>query len=223
GSWVCSRKPQNQQKQTTIKAIAYNLEIIGRTIKVWIFINPNTFLQSQGGDRLIIAVSALLHDIHRIIQKETGKYCTPKDSLPKVKQILDKTELTQTQKEKILHCIEFHEEYNFSKNVKIVTDIETLVLQDADNIDAIGAIGIGRCLYYCASYNIPMWIPEIPLETENYDSTKHDPTVIHHFYHKLLNIKDGMNTKTGKEIASKRHEFMELFLKEFFDEWNGKK
>ncbi|MDO8537405.1 MAG: hypothetical protein Q7S21_00810, partial [archaeon] len=47
GSWVCSRKPQNQQKQTTIKAIAYNLEIIGRTIKVWIFINPNTFLQSR--------------------------------------------------------------------------------------------------------------------------------------------------------------------------------
>lgn len=182
-----------------------------------------TIQKKEGGDKTIIAASALLHDIHRIIQKETGKYCKPKDSLPQVKQILDKTNLTNIQKEKILHCIEFHEEYNFGKEKVIVTDIETLILQDADNIDAIGAVGVIRCAYYCASHNIPIWDPKIQIETENFDSTKHDPTMIHHFYHKLLNLKDNMNTQTGKEIAQKRHEFMELFLKEFLEEWEGKK
>ena len=106
--------------------------------------NALTLQEKEGGDKLVIAISAFLHDIHRIIQKETGKFCSPKDSLPKVKEILDKTNLTEEQKEKVLHCIEFHEEYKFSESGKTVNDIETLILQDADNLDAIGAIGIGR-------------------------------------------------------------------------------
>lgn len=80
--------------------------------------NALAIQKKEGGDRLIIAVSAFLHDIHRIIEKETGKFCSPKDSLPKIKLILDKTGLTDTQKIKILHCIEFHEEYDFSKKRK---------------------------------------------------------------------------------------------------------
>ncbi len=182
-----------------------------------------TIQEKEGGDRLIIAISAFLHDIHRIIQKETGKFCSPKDSLPKIKEILDKTNLKEKQKEKILHCIEYHEEYGFSKEGKTATDIETLILQDADNLDAIGAIGIARTFSFGGAYKIPMWIPEKPFDRESFDESENDPSTIHHFYSKLLKLKKNMNTKTAKRMAEERHKFMELFLKEFFGEWKGKK
>lgn len=181
-----------------------------------------TLQKKEGGDRLVIAVVAFLHDLHRVIQKETGKFCSPKDSLPRTKDILDKVQLTAEQKAKILHCIEYHEEYNFSKNGKTANDLETLIVQDADNLDAIGAVGIGRTFAYSGAYNIPMWNPKKPFDREFYDEDEHDPSTLHHFYSKLLKLKDNMNTATAKRMASKRHKFMELFLKEFFNEWAGK-
>jgi uncharacterized protein len=121
--------------------------------------------RKEGGDQLVIAISAFLHDLHRIIQKETGKYCSAKKSLPRVKELLDKVELSNEQKKKILHCIEFHEEYNFSKQGKGATNnLETLIVQDADNLDSIGAIGIARAFSFGGAYKLPMWIPELPIK-----------------------------------------------------------
>lgn len=182
-----------------------------------------TIQEKEGGDRLIIAVSALLHDLHRIMQNETGTFCTPKQSIPKIRKILNEVDLTELQKEKILHCIEYHEEYNFSKNGKTVSDIETLILQDADNLDAIGAVGIGRTFSFGGFYKVKMWIPEKPFDREMYSEAEKDPSIIHHFYSKLMKLKGNMNTETAKKMANKRHQFMELYLNEFFDEWNGKK
>jgi len=185
--------------------------------------NALTIQEKEGGNRLIIAVSAFLHDIHRIIQKESGKFCSPRDSLPKVKKILDKTSLAEEQKWKVLHCIEFHEEYDFSDNGKTVNDIETLILQDADNLDVIWAIGIGRTFSFGGANGLNMWIPEKSFDRSTFDESEKDPSTIHHFYSKLLKLKENMNTKTAKKMVVERHKFMELFLQEFFDEWNGKK
>jgi uncharacterized protein len=185
--------------------------------------NAIALQNKEGGDKLIIIVSALLHDIHRIIQKETGQFCSPKDSLLKVQEILDKLDLTSEQKDKILHCIEFHEEYDFSENGKTVNDIETLILQDADNLDAIGAIGIGRTFSYGGAHDLNMWTPEVAFDRNIFDENVEDPSAIHHFYSKLLKLKENMNTQTAKNMANERHKFMEKFLQEFFDEWDGKK
>lgn len=176
----------------------------------------------EGGDRLIIAVSAFLHDIHRIIQNETGHFCSPRDSLKKVKGILDKTRLTEKEKQKILHCIEFHEEYHFSENGKTADDIETLILQDADNLDAMGAIGIGRTFSFGGANNIALWTPKKPFAKDTFEESELDPSTVHHFYSKLLKLKENMHTDTAKNMAEKRHRFMEMFLKEFFDEWDCK-
>jgi uncharacterized protein len=182
-----------------------------------------TLQEKEGGDRLVVAVSALLHDLHRIIQKEKGKYCTPKESLPKIREILNKTNLTIEQKEKVLHCIEFHEEYGFTNEGKTVNDIETLILQDADNLDAMGAIGIGRTFSFGGAHNISMWIPKESSRIEKYNESNNDVSTIHHFYSKLLKLKENMNTNTAKKMAHERHKFMELFLNEFFEEWKGRK
>ncbi len=179
--------------------------------------------EKEGGDELVIAVSAFLHDVHRIIQKETGEFCSPKNSLPKVKQILDKTNLTKKQKEKILHCIKYHEEYNFSENGKTTNNIETLILQDADNLDAIGAIGITRGFSYAGSRSIPIWNPDLPFDRDIFDESKHDPSEIHHFYSKLLKLKENMNTETAKKKWPRKDtNLWNYFFKNFLMSGKGK-
>lgn len=180
--------------------------------------------EKENGDKLIVGISAFLHDIHRIMQNENGKFVSPKDSLSKVIEILSNTDLSEDIINKICYCIEYHENYNWNGNN--VDDINTLILQDADNLDAIGAIGIGRTFLYCGAHNIPMYDEKIPLnlnddylEIEGGD----DPSTIHHFYHKLFKLASNMNTKTAKEQAIARTEFMKKFVTEFLDEWHGKK
>ena len=185
--------------------------------------NALTIQKKEGGDKLVIAISALLHDVHRIMQNETGTFVSPKDSLPEVKEILDTVDLTDEQKERILHVIEFHEEYDFSKEGKTVNDIETLIVQDADNLDGMGAMSVARSFSYGAVNKIPMWTPEIPFDQDVYAESKLDHSTVHHFHSKALKLKDNMNTKTAQNMAKHRHEFLKFFLKEFFDEWSGKK
>lgn len=176
----------------------------------------------EGGDKLVIGTSALLHDVHRLMEKETGTFCPPKDSLGTIEKIVNQTIFPKDKIKNVLHCIEFHEEYGFSEAGITVNDLETLILQDADNLDAIGAIGIGRTFSFGGSHKVPMWVPEKPFDRNTFDESLKDPSTIHHFYSKLLKLKDNMNTTTGKKMAIKRHDFMELFLKQFFGEWEGK-
>ncbi|MGE5472725.1 MAG: HD domain-containing protein [Ignavibacteriales bacterium] len=180
--------------------------------------------EKEGGDRLVIAISAFLHDIHRIIQNETKEYCHPRNSLAKVEEIIHKAgiDLSEKQLKMILHCIEYHEEYSFNQAGKTVNDIETLILQDADNLDAIGAIGIARTFAYGGANNMPIWNNELLNEDEKYEEKISDDSTIHHFCGKLLKLKDDMNTETAQKLALHRHKFMEAFLGEFFEEWNGR-
>lgn len=184
--------------------------------------NTALYLQSkEGGDRIVIGIAAFLHDVHRIIQNETGNFVSPKDSLDTVKNILKYINLSNEQIEKICYCIEYHEQYNWNGNN--VDDINTLILQDADNLDAIGAIGIGRTFFYGGAHNVVMYNPSVPLNEKNdyVESNVNDESTIHHFYHKLFKLQDNMNTKTAKELAEKRTNFMKNFVNEFLSEWNA--
>ena len=100
---------------------------------------------------------------------------------------------------------------------------ELNVIQDADRLDAIGAIGIARCFNYGGFKNRTLYNPEISpnLTMTKEEYKKSTAPTINHFYEKLLLLKDKMNTKTGKQIATERHIFMERFLEQFYDEWNG--
>ena len=177
--------------------------------------------EKEKGDRLVVGIAAFLHDIHRIMQNETGKFVSPKDSLPKVKEILSNTDLSQEDINKICYCIEYHEEYNWNGNN--VSDINTLILQDADNLDAIGAIGIGRTFSYGGAHKVLMYDETVPLNIdEDYsEANGDDPSTIHHFYHKLFRLADNMNTDSAKKQAIERTEFMKQFVDEFLKEWKG--
>lgn len=187
-----------------------------RTVRNAIYIQ-----EREGGDRIVIGIAAFLHDIHRIMQNETGMFVSPKDSLKTVREILGNVDLTQEQIDKICYCIEFHEEYNWNKNN--VNDLNTWILQDADNLEAIGAIGVARAFVYGGAHKISMYDEEIPLnEKEDFvEALGDNESTIHHFYHKLFKLGDYMNTQTAKEMAKKRIDFMKEFTEVFFDEWKG--
>lgn len=102
---------------------------------------------------------------------------------------------------------------------------EGFVVQDADRLDAIGAIGIARCFAYGGSKKVPIYNPHNKENSEKDFSEykKGSSSQIQHFEDKLLHLKDLMNTKSGKKIAKNRHKYLVGFVKEFFEEWNGKK
>lgn len=101
---------------------------------------------------------------------------------------------------------------------------EGMVVQDADRLDAIGAIGIARTFAYGGYKQSPLWDPRIdPVMHQTFEAYKtNSGTTVNHFYEKLLLLKDRMNTETGKSIAWRRHQFMEEFLRRFFEEWEGR-
>lgn len=106
-----------------------------------------------------------------------------------------------------------------------INTIEGMVVQDADRLDAMGAMGIARTFAYGGSKNREMYNPEIkPKFHKSFEEyKKEDNTTLNHFYEKLLLLKNLMNTNTARNIAEQRHEVMEDFLKEFFEEWEGKR
>lgn len=177
--------------------------------------------EKEGGDPVVVGISAFLHDIHRIMQNEEGKFISPKESLSKVREFLSVLDLTEQQKDKICFCIENHELYNWNDNN--VSNLDALIVQDADNLDAIGAMGIGRAFNYGGGNNIRMYDESIPLNEANdfIESEGDKESTIHHFYHKLFKLGNQMNTKTARLLAEQRTEFMKVFTKQFFDEWNA--
>lgn len=197
-------------------ASGHDLEHLKRVQRVALHIQS-----IEGGNRRVIGVAALVHDVHRIIEYETGTFCTPVDSLPVVRQLLDPIALTEPEKQHVLHCVEYHEEYGFSEAGKTANDIETLILQDADNLDAMGAIGIARTFQFGGAYAVPLWIPELPFDRKYYDESSRDPSVIHHLHSKLLRLKDNMHTPAARAMAEQRHGFMVDFITRFMAEWRG--
>jgi len=129
----------------------------------------------------------------------------------------------------INHVIHIIKHISFKNSLddktKSFNSIELKVVQDADRLDAIGAIGIARCFNYGGFKNRALYDPEIlpnlEMDKETYKNST-APT-INHFYEKLLLLKDRMNTNSGKKIALSRHDFMVEYLNQFYSEWNGVK
>ena len=127
----------------------------------------------------------------------------------------------------IQHVINIIENISFKggKTEKTFSSVELDIVQDADRLDAMGAIGIARTFNYGgfknrALYN-PNIAPNLHMSKEEYKNSE-APT-LNHFYEKLLLLKDKMNTETGRQIAKERHQFMETFLSQFYAEWDGEK
>ena len=177
-----------------------------------------TIAKAEGADLFICEAAALLHDVidDKIVQN-------PADALKELKKFLTSIEVTPEQIEAIVSIITRMSFKNHQEKQKL--SLEGKVVQDADRLDAIGAIGVARVMCYSGSTGRSIHKPEMKprenLTPEEYRNG--ESTAIMHFYEKLLKLKDLMNTKYGNELAKGRHEFLELYLKQFYAEWDGKR
>ncbi|KAL2635734.1 hypothetical protein R1flu_007213 [Riccia fluitans] len=171
--------------------------------------------------RQIVELAALLHDI------DDHKYASSREKRaePTAEEFLTQHQIDPVKKEaimNIIHGMGFKEELNSMSKAKFTP--EFAVVQDADRLDAIGAIGIGRSFTFAGARNCPMYDPDIQprmnLTKEEYTST--NTTTINHFHEKLLKLKGMMKSQAGRRRAEGRHKFMLQFLDQFAEEWSGK-
>ena len=181
-----------------------------------VFNTATEIAESERADILTVQLSALLHDVDDIkLSPKTHKY---KD---RAVGFLKAHGVPQDKTDEICTIIG---EISFKGSDSVVPEtIEGKCVQDADRLDAIGAIGIARAFAYGGNHNRVMHDPEIKpdLNMNGQQYRNHISTTTNHFYEKLFLLKDLMNTATAKKIAENRDNFMREFMSEFFDEWNG--
>lgn len=185
-----------------------------------VYNNALLIAQGENCDIVIVQLGTLLHDIADSKFQNGDETVGPAMAW----EFLEKENVPE---EIIIHVVNIIENISFKggNTERKFSSIELDIVQDADRLDALGAIGVARAFNYGgfknrALYN-PAIEPNLNMTKEEYKATT-APT-INHFYEKLLLLKDRMNTATGRKIAEGRHQFMEAFLNQFYAEWNGEK
>ena len=187
-----------------------------------VFKNALLISKDEKVDTFVVSLAALLHDI------ADPKFYNGDETVgPRIaSEFLTNQNVSKEIIQHVVNIIQ-HISYknSFDKEMKTFTSKELEVVQDADRLDAIGAIGISRCFNYGGFKNRALYdpeiIPDLNMTKEQYKNS--DAPTLNHFYEKLLLLKDQMNTASGKKIATERHKYMKQFLKQFYDEWDGLK
>ena len=180
--------------------------------------NAVTICEMENENRFDLELAALLHDL------DDWKFNEAEDETPRHAKVwLESCGVEPRVNEQVCEIIT-HVSYKGAGVENKMKSIEGFIVQDADRLDAIGAIGIGRAFAYGGFKNRPMYDPEsapqMHASFEEYKNSK--SATINHFYEKLLLLKDMMNTESAKKIAEQRHEVMLRFLDQFMNEWEGK-
>ncbi|MDF2698675.1 MAG: metal dependent phosphohydrolase [Haloplasmataceae bacterium] len=203
----------------TVEFVKNKMEGEGTGHDYWHIVRVNNLAKyigmKENCDMFIVELAALLHDI--------GDWKFHGDTNTGIiENWLNSLNVETSVVEKVVSIIK-NLSYKGGTVSSYQETIEGKVVQDADRLDAIGAIGIARTFAYGASIGREIYNPNIlPIEAINFEQYKnYQGTTINHFYEKLLILKDKMNTETGKSIALKRHAYMEMYLEEFYVEWNG--
>jgi uncharacterized protein len=185
---------------------------INRVVKLALYIG-----KKENANLQLVELAALLHDL------DDWKISSGNEEYQNARKALSIYNIDKSISEQVIEIIK---QVSF-KGAGVDTTprtIEAKVVQDADRLDAIGAIGVARTFAYGGSKQNLIYDPDLePIlhnDFNHYKSSK--GTTINHFYEKLLLLKDRLNTLTAKQLAENRHQFMEKFLEQFFSEWNGK-
>lgn len=173
--------------------------------------------EKENADLFIIEIASLLHDLADDKVNKNGQQV-----ITDIRYWLKNHNVDKTNIEHIINIIQTIS-FKGGHESRLHT-LEAEVVQDADRIDALGAIGIARAFQYSGSQGQAIYDPNLfvrkHMTFEEYRNEK--SSAVHHFYEKLLRLKDKMNTETGKQMARERHEFMENFLEQFYKEWYSK-
>ena len=185
-----------------------------------VYKNALLIAESEKCDVEIVQLGALLHDIADSKFHNGDETIGPRTA----RAFLESEKVEPTIIDHVIAIIE-NISFKGGKVERQFSSIELDIVQDADRLDAIGAIGIARTFNYGGFKNRALYNPEIApnLTMTKEEYKNNEAPTINHFYEKLLLLKDKMNTQTGKQIAQDRHRYMEDFLEQFYAEWEGKK
>lgn len=181
--------------------------------------NARTIAATEGGNMLVVELGALLHDIadHKFVENADER------ADQRIDELLSALDVENEIIDQVKHIVRY---CSFKGGVgeNKMQSLEGLIVQDADRLDAIGAIGIARTFAFGGRFGNEIYNPDIkPANFKSAEEYRNNRThTINHFYEKLLLLKDLMNTETGRKMARARHEFMEDFLDQFYGEWQGK-
>ena len=182
--------------------------------------NVKIICKSEKADWFVVALAVLLHDVgdRKVINKENDDYSIAENFLKRQKVESDVIE-------QVMFVIKNMSFSNSLGKKKVKNSIEFQVVQDADRLDALGAIGIARAFAYGGSKARAIYDPTEKARKINSTANYHKPSnsTLHHFYEKLFRLKNLMNTKTARRIADKRHKYMQKYVTQFLSEWEGKK
>lgn len=185
-----------------------------------VYNNAIEIAKTEECDIFVVKLGALLHDI------ADYKYYGGDEQIgPRItKEFLMSQDIDDDIVDKVENIVRYVS-FKGGKHKCDYKSIELDIVQDADRLDAIGAIGIARCIAYSAENNRELYNPEIEpnLDMTSQEYINNSSSAINHFYEKLLLLKEKMNTKTARKIAENRHSFMEKYLEQFFAEWEGKR
>ena len=175
--------------------------------------------KDENCDIFLVEMGALLHDI------DDFKFNDNDGTPVKTMTWLESLGLNNFDIERIAHIVE-NVSFKGSAEQEKMKTLEGMIVQDADRLDALGAIGVSRAFTFAGAKKMTIYDPSIKPREEmkflEYKKTDNRPA-INHFYEKLFLLKDRMNTKTGKKLAEQRHKFMQTYLEQFFKEWNGER
>lgn len=176
---------------------------------VWrVFRLTQEFAMTLDADRVVVGAAALTHDLHRVLDEGTGK--PPEETLQTVRSILRDAGVSADRIEAIEACIIGHDELAVRGEDPTPPTTEAAILRDADNLDAMGAIGIARTFAFAGAHGLPLWDPD----GKEYSS-------VYHFEEKLLHLTEELHTAPARELAADRHARLERFFDAFRAEWNG--
>lgn len=175
--------------------------------------------QHEGGDALVLGAACYVHDYHRVLERRTD--FTVRVSREAVEEqiaaVLDRVTFPVELVPSVCECVAFTDRYSFAGHELAAPSIEARILRDADNLDALGAIGIARAFMFGGVLGEPIWVEGVdPSDTYEAGTTT---SVVHHFHEKLLRVRDDMLTESGRRLANERHDFMVAFLEELMREW----
>ena len=180
--------------------------------------NSINISKNENADMFIVQLAALLHDIADWKFHNGDQNAGPE----KAGEILDELDVDKKTINFVKDIIKRLSFKGAKSKAEKMNTIEGLVVQDADRLDAMGAIGIARTFAYGGYDNRVLYDPEIKPVMHNSpeEYIKNTSPTVNHFYEKLFLLKDLMNTDSAKKIAEKRHEFMKVYLDQFYKEWN---
>jgi uncharacterized protein len=177
--------------------------------------------EAEGGNSLVVACAAWLHDLHRDARQSDPKFFLPPEQTDdRIKAYLAKAGIPENIHHDIVTAVHYTDRFSFSDRPTYQTTTEAMIVRDADCLDAIGAIGVARSFTFGGAHGIPIWNGAHVNDSTIYRQSERPASTIQHFYDKLTHLADDLETNTARELAVRRSAYLHEFLREFMNEWH---